>query len=383
MVFCDINIFLSPKGGGIKTYHVRKAQWYAQMRPDDRYVTIQPARGKGIVQGPSENVLHVKLPGSKAGGNYRFFLSYAGVGEAMKALDVDVLEAGDPYLTARFGGAAPARLRTSFWHSDPQTAYFNLWAKQQGSHAWRGLAARLAGSWVHSHQKRFDLVWCASDWAANHLKSRGVPNVEVLPFGTDKGLFRPEVRSREWLSQFGVDLDRPVILYAGRLDREKGISVLMDGLKDLLDLPQAPQVLVSGRGFHSDFFENFQHPNYRYLGYFHEREDMARLYASCDLLVATCSVETFGLAILEALTCGLPTLSANDGGGAEVVLKSGAGALFQAGDPHDMVRQAGEFLDHAASHRQRAADFGASWPSWDDFFAGQHDRTVELLRERA
>jgi alpha-1,6-mannosyltransferase len=383
MVVCDINIFLSPKGGGIKTYHVRKAQWYADSCPDDRYVTIQPARGMGVKMGPAPNILHLKLPGSKAGGNYRFFLSYKNVRNTVKALAVDVLEAGDPYLTARFGTRAPAKVRTSFWHSDPETAYFDLWARQQGPASWRHLAAKFAASWVNRQQKGFDLVWCASDWAAGHLRSRGVANVEVLPFGTDKGTFRPEARDREWLRRFGLDPDRPVILYAGRLDREKGITTLIDAVDGLLALPQKPQVVVSGRGYYSEHFESLERPGYRYIGYLNQREDMARLYASCDLLVATCSVETFGLAILEALTSGLPALSADDGGGAEIVRKSGAGALFKAGDGGDLVRQAGQFLSHAPGFRGRAAEFGAGWPSWDDFFSGQHGRTAELLRERA
>ncbi len=382
MVCCDINIFLSPKGGGIRTYHLRKEKWFADECPEDRYVTIQPDRGMGVRTGIAPNTLHIKLPGSKAGGNYRFFVSYRGVARALKALDADVLEAGDPYLTARFGKSSSARVRTSFWHSDPQTAYFNLWAGPRGHNPMKHFAAALAGAWVNHHQKGFDLVWCASDWAADHLRRRGVRNVEVLPFGTDKGVFRPEARDREWLRRFGVDPTRPVLLYAGRLDREKGVSALIGAVDGLLALPQKPQLIVSGRGYYSEYFEALQRPDYHYIGYLNDRADMARLYASCDLLVATCSVETFGLAILEALTSGLPALSADDGGGAEIVRKSKAGALFRAGDAEDLTRQAGAFLDHAAAVRPVAAAFGASWPSWNDFFAAQHRRVMELRNDR-
>jgi alpha-1,6-mannosyltransferase len=382
MVFCDINVFLSPKGGGIKTYHARKARWYADARPDDRYVTIQPARGSGHRLGISHNIEHIRLPGRKIGTNYRIFFSYAHVRQAVQDMEVDVLEAGDPYLTARFGGVAPARVRTSFWHSDPQTAYFDQWASPErfGS-SLRRMATRVAASWITRQQRYFDLVWCASDWAADNLRGRGITNVEVLPFGTDKGTFKPQPRDRAWLASMGLDPDRPVLLYAGRLDREKGIATLMRGLEDLLRLPSRPQILVSGRGYYQEFFEAFRHPDYRYLGYLTSTAEMARLYSSADLLIATCSVETFGLAVLEALTSGLPTLSANDGGGSEVVRKSGAGVLFQAGDTQDMVRRAGEFLTVAGDFRDKAAAFGAAWPSWDDFFAGQHARTLELWRD--
>ncbi|MEN9354450.1 MAG: hypothetical protein RL318_1775 [Fibrobacterota bacterium] len=384
MVYCDVNVFLSPQGGGIRTYHMRKAQWFARACPEDRYVTIQPSALDAIEPGPGENVEHHLIPGTLFGSNYRIFLNYFPVYRRMREIGADVLEAGDPYLTAKAGLSAPARLRTSFWHSDPQTAYFDLWANQPeftaaGRAIRRGITS-FAASWILAQQRRYDLVWCASEWAAQGLRRRGLENVEVLPFGTDKTHFRLLPKDRDWLRSLGLDPDRPVILYAGRLDREKGIGTLMRGMEDLLRLPSRPQLLVCGRGYHSEWFEAWQHPDYRYLGFLDSVEAMSRLYASADLLVATCAVETFGLAVLEALTSGLPVLSADNGGGAEVVRKSAAGATFKAGDTADLVRQAGQILPAVASLREKAAAFGAAWPSWDDFFAGQHARNAQLLK---
>jgi glycosyltransferase involved in cell wall biosynthesis len=68
-----------------------------------------------------------------------------------------------------------------------------------------------------------------------------------------------------------------------------------------------------------------------FVPYQSNRDALADLVASADLFVAPCSHETFGLSALEALSSGVPVLSADRGGVSEQVLNSGAGALFESG----------------------------------------------------
>jgi alpha-1,6-mannosyltransferase len=60
--------------------------------------------------------------------------------------------------------------------------------------------------------------------------------------------------------------------------------------------------------------------------------------------VAPCSIETFGLSALEALASGTPLLSADRGGVAETVGRSGAGAVFAAGEAGALADQAERLL---------------------------------------
>jgi alpha-1,6-mannosyltransferase len=50
-----------------------------------------------------------------------------------------------------------------------------------------------------------------------------------------------------------------------------------------------------------------------------DQRQLARLLASCDVLVHPGDVETFGLIVLEAMACGLPVVGTNKGGVAELV----------------------------------------------------------------
>ena len=57
-------------------------------------------------------------------------------------------------------------------------------------------------------------------------------------------------------------------------------------------------------------------------------------------MVAPGSAETFGLAALEALASGVPVLSADRGGVAETVGRSGAGRVYGSGDPSHLIEVA-------------------------------------------
>ena len=72
----------------------------------------------------------------------------------------------------------------------------------------------------------------------------------------------------------------------------------------------------------------------------HDRDVLADLYAAVNLYVAPGPAETFGLASLEALASGNPVLSVDQGGVADTVRRSGAGALYRSGDHEDLARVA-------------------------------------------
>jgi alpha-1,6-mannosyltransferase len=80
------------------------------------------------------------------------------------------------------------------------------------------------------------------------------------------------------------------------------------------------------------------------MPYERDRGRLADLLASVDLLISPGSTETFGLSALEALASGTPVLSANRGGVAELVGRSGAGMTFEAGDVGAMGEVAIEAL---------------------------------------
>ncbi len=83
--------------------------------------------------------------------------------------------------------------------------------------------------------------------------------------------------------------------------------------------------------------------------------DPEAIVASCDLFLLTSETESFGLAALEAMACGVPVVSTDVGGTSEVVENGVAGLLNTLGDVAAMTTNALKILsDPATLARYRA-----------------------------
>ncbi len=99
----------------------------------------------------------------------------------------------------------------------------------------------------------------------------------------------------------------------------------------------------------------------KFLG---SEQDAAALLPELDLFLLPSEQESFGLAALEAMACGVPVIASNVGGLPELVTEGGAGHLFPLGAVAAMGEKAADILadrpEHArlrAGARERAEDF--------------------------
>jgi alpha-1,6-mannosyltransferase len=107
------------------------------------------------------------------------------------------------------------------------------------------------------------------------------------------------------------------------------------------------------------------------------RASVADVLAAADLYVSPSPVETFGLAPLEALASGTPVLSADRGAVPELVRRSGAGALYRAGEADDLADHAIAMLrDGIAAAGDAARSYAERNHAWPVVF----DRLFEAYR---
>lgn len=143
------------------------------------------------------------------------------------------------------------------------------------------------------------------------LEHWGFRNVVLWTRGVDLDVFafRRDDRLRS---------DPPIFLYVGRVAVEKNVEAFLQ-----LDLPGSKWVVGDGPALAGI---RAQYPQVNYLGVLDQRE-LARVYASADVFVFPSKTDTFGLVLLEAMSCGLPVAAYPVTGPLDVVGGSGGGVL--------------------------------------------------------
>lgn len=163
------------------------------------------------------------------------------------------------------------------------------------------------------------------NWCWRFFKSPRVHHSErirVCPRGVDSVNFTPDRRSdvvrAEMIERSGVPSDATILLYAGRISPEKNIGLLVDVMKELAgDTSRDYRLLVAGAGPRSDWLrqqgEKTAPGKIVQLGHL-DKETLANYYANADVFIHPNPREPFGIAPLEAMASGVPTVAPNAGG---------------------------------------------------------------------
>jgi glycosyltransferase involved in cell wall biosynthesis len=180
--------------------------------------------------------------------------------------------------------------------------------------------------------------------------------VIVVPNGVDPARFAPGPADPELGRALGLAPAVPVVGYFGRLERGKGVDVLMDAAARLHDKLPATAFLFVGDG---PLRETLSVRAAAvgvpacFAGY---RDDVAALLRLCAVVVLPSRQEAFGRILIEAMASGVPVVATAVGGIPEVCTDGVTGLLVPPEDPDALaVAIALTLTDQAATGARVAA----------------------------
>ncbi|MFN2525275.1 MAG: glycosyltransferase [Actinomycetota bacterium] len=160
--------------------------------------------------------------------------------------------------------------------------------------------------------------------------------------GVDHKRFFPGDRLRA-RARLGLDPESGILLYAGRIQPLKGLSLAIEALGRMPEGTPAPLLLIVGGPSGPAGKREIDElkglaaavgvaDRVRWLGP-RPHEELPDLYRAADVVVVCSFSESFGFAALEAHTCGTPVVGTAVGGLSYVVKDGRSGFLLDARDP--------------------------------------------------
>lgn len=374
----DCSEWFGATSGGVRTYLLQKAA-YVEGRPALRQAIVVPAGRALVGSGEGVRCHQVRSPAVPGRAPYRALLDHRAVHRIVMEERPSILEAGSPLTVPWLLRPAARRLGIPMVCYHHGLLPHNLAADPDRSGAAARFGARLAWRYLRRIDRMFDLTLVGSDFAAAAVREQGIERTVRVPLGVELECFHPARRERraEVLGSHGLAADRPVVGFVGRLAPEKELDVLLEGWREVVRRRGAILVLVGDGPLYPRLTARAGELPVHFIPFVQDRIALAELVASFDLLVSPGSMETFGLAALEAMASGVPVLSADRGGVAEQLARSGAGSCFEAGRPGSLAEMAIQLLDgDLAAAGARGREHAEREHSWETVF----DRVFDIYR---
>jgi 1,2-diacylglycerol 3-alpha-glucosyltransferase len=169
--------------------------------------------------------------------------------------------------------------------------------------------------------------------------------------GIDLERFKPTNDGLYLKRRFAIPTNKPVLLYVGRLDKEKRIDMILRALPDILRVTSVHLVLA-GIGKEKQKLEELTEKlgiqkAVTFAGFVPD-EDLQNIYGIADLFVTAGVAELQSIVTMEALASGLPVVAVNAMALPELVHDGENGYLFSDGNSQMLAEKVIAILSNQA-----------------------------------
>ena len=323
MKLVDVCEFFSDFGGGVKTYVHQKLEVSAKEGWETTIIAPGPADRREKRLGGE--IIWVRAPVLAFDRRYHLFGKSKPVHQILDEIKPDVVEGSSTWrggwIAADWKGDA---VKALFLHQDPVAVYpHSLWSPPLKEERVDQLCFWFWW-YLRKLSSKYDATAVSGEWFASRLSSFGIKRPIVSSFGVDKSLFSHHLRSNQkradMLAKCGVDDPGvPLFIAVSRHHMEKRLGVMIDAFERFTrEKPAALYIIGDGPARNKVEKKAARVKNVYIAGHIGDRNELACQLASADFMIHGGAAETFGLVVAEALCSGLPLVTPDIGGAADL-----------------------------------------------------------------
>lgn len=154
-------------------------------------------------------------------------------------------------------------------------------------------------------------------------------SIQLTPMGVDTSLF-----TRQNIKESGIDIDKKerILLFVGRLDKQKGLEYLIQAMPAILTKYPASQLHIIGYGPHENYMRQLVsrmglNEKVVFIGSLPNKE-LPIYYSQAEIFILPSMSEGLPVSILEAMACQCPVIATSVGGVSSLIQNENNGLLI-------------------------------------------------------
>jgi glycosyltransferase involved in cell wall biosynthesis len=195
---------------------------------------------------------------------------------------------------------------------------------------------------------------------------------QTIHYGADTSEFSPQVSSAGLRGKLGLGESARVLFALQRLSREKRVGVMIESMRYVSRKMNDVVLIVGGEGPEETRLKELSarigvSERVIFAGFI-PQEELPHYYGLADLFVFHSLYETFGIALAQALTSGMPVVSVNCTAIPELVEDGVNGILIPPNEPHQLAAGIMRLLEDATlreTYGKRAREKALAKFNWD------------------
>ncbi|AZA13260.1 Capsular glucan synthase [Corynebacterium choanae] len=199
--------------------------------------------------------------------------------------------------------------------------------------------------------------------------------IHVVLNGVDTQLWQPrptfgeavETNGASVLEELGVDPDRPIVAFVGRITRQKGVGHLVKAAKHFDEgvqlvlcagAPDTPEIATETEALVNEL--QAQRDGVFWVQEFLPKPKIQEILTAADVFACPSIYEPLGIVNLEAMACGTAVVASDVGGIPEVVVDGETGTLvhYDETDPQAFEHGIAEAVNKMVADRAHARKVG-------------------------